>query len=829
VRRRICAVVLCMLFGSLACAAPDTAAPDAQPQYGLSIQPGLPLDEALQQLARQTGIQFIFFSRITAGRSAPGLSGEYTLASAMKRLLRGSDLTFRLINEHTVEVRQAPSRSARVSRTDEHTTPATAADNQLQEITVSATAEQLVATRVATPLKEIPQSISVISSEQIREQNSVDLGNVMENTPGIGVRQTNSLDETAYSRAFTITSYHVDGGSALKPAINQLNLYEGGNPDLSEFDRVEVLRGSDALFSSNSNPGGTVSLVRKVPLSTPSIAMSATLGSWHNERIELDATGPLTDDGALRARADVVYATRDYFFDRAHLDRKKAFAVIEYDLTPTVTLTAGGSYQWDNALPLFSPIPMYSDGTDSHLPRSTSLTFPWAFYNTRIGNAYLQYRQQFADDWVLKLDTSAQRTILDYGYANFADNSINVISHSLGSPTASFSIRPDNDTLGTMDGTLTGKLDWFGLRERIAIGGDFMRVRGRQDGEEFESFGPPLTNVLAFDPQMYPDPRSTTQPPLQSNFTVDSREVLEQYGGFVSLQVDVSQAWSLSAGARVASDTYRINGSVESVGLSIEASNGLSNYHVVQPYGALMYRINDYLSWYASYADIYLAQGGIALRSDGTALGPLHGVTLESGIKGAWRDGALNAYLAVYRVEQSNVPEQTEEPSNNLLCCFASATGRSQGVELGVDGELAPGWLIGSGYAYNLYVTGTPVYPATSTPRHLLKIWTSARLSGALSRWTIGGSLRAQTASPGAEVDVCNTPSQKCVLGTDVTMRAYAVLDLRAGYQLNRNWQVALSVNNVFDKRYYLSQNTPALDVWYGDPRNFLLRIDAKF
>jgi outer membrane receptor for ferric coprogen and ferric-rhodotorulic acid len=264
-------------------------------------------------------------------------------------------------------------------------------------------------------------------------------------------------------------------------------------------------------------------------------------------------------------------------------------------------------------------------------------------------------------------------------------------------------------------------------------------------------------------------------------------------------------------------------------GLSIEASNGLSNYHVVQPYGALMYRINDYLSWYASYADIYLAQDGIPLRADGTALGPLHGATLESGVKGAWRDGALNAYLAVYRVEQSNVPEQTEEPSNSLLCCFTSATGRSQGVELGVDGELAPGWLIGSGYAYNAYATGTPTFPATSTPRHLLKIWTSARLSGALSRWTIGGSLHAQTASPGAEVDVCDTPSQKCVLGTDATMRAYAVLDLRTAYQLSRNWQAALSVNNVFDKRYYLSQTTPALDVWYGDPCNFLLRIDAKF
>jgi outer membrane receptor for ferric coprogen and ferric-rhodotorulic acid len=66
-------------------------------------------------------------------------------------------------------------------------------------------------------------------------------------------------------------------------------------------------------------------------------------------------------------------------------------------------------------------------------------------------------------------------------------------------------------------------------------------------------------------------------------------------------------------------------------------------------------------------------------------------------------------------------------------------------------------------------------------------------------------------------------------LHTGVTQPPYAVLDLRAGYQLSRNWQVALSVNNVLDKRYYLSLDTPSPGFWYGDPRNFTLRIDAKF
>ena len=66
-------------------------------------------------------------------------------------------------------------------------------------------------------------------------------------------------------------------------------------------------------------------------------------------------------------------------------------------------------------------------------------------------------------------------------------------------------------------------------------------------------------------------------------------------------------------------------------------------------------------------------------------------------------------------------------------------------------------------------------------------------------------------------------------INSNVGQRAYAVLDLRAAFGINPSWEVALSVNNVLDKRYYLSQHTPAMNVWYGDPRNFMLRIDANF
>lgn len=805
-----------MLFASLA-----YAAPEAPPRFGLAIRAGVPLDEALQEMAHQTGIQVVFFSQITAGRRAPELSGEYTLEAAMGRLLEGSDLTFRRVNERTIEVRLAPPPPARTQA--RRSAAPRASDDPLQEVHVIATAEQLVATRVPTLLRDIPQSISIISAEQIRQQSSFELADVMRNTPGIAPRRVSAEDESAYSRGFPISSYHVDGGGALRPSITTLSFYQG-NPDLSEFDRVEVLRGSDALFTGNSTPGGTVSLVRKRPQRTPSLALSATVGSWNNYRVELDATGPLTDDGALRGRADAVDGTRDYFFDQAHLDRKKIFGVLEYDFTPASTLTVGASYQWDDSLPLEAGLPLYQDGSDPHLPRSTGLTFDWAFVNTRLSQAYLQFRQQLADNWLLKFNASAGRTNMDYG-AGWFTSTINKRTQVLGSPTAAFGIRPDRFTLGTLDATLTGELDLFGLREVIALGGDFTRVRGKQFSENYFGFGQPLVNVLTFDPAAYPDPRGTRPPDL----VVDSHEVLEQYGTFLSLQVDVIEALSVTGGARLSTDDLRVDGSVFFLTLQLPGiSNRLGSSNVITPYAAILYRINENFSWYASYADVYQTLVGAPRTADGQLIGPSHGTNIETGLKGAWREGALNASLVAYSIQQRHVPVQVQV-SPVPSCCFVSDNDRSRGIDLEVDGELAPGWLIGSGYTYNLNEAAGGRIPITSTPRHQLKIWTSKALAGDLSRWTVGGSLRAQTAARGSLLFNCDATLTSCV-STEVTgQSAYAVLDLRAAFEIDANWEVALSVNNVSDKRYYLSQSTPDLNVWYGEPRNFMLRFDARY
>ena len=302
---------------------------------------------------------------------------------------------------------------------------------------------------------------------------------------------------------------------------------------------------------------------------------------------------------------------------------------------------------------------------------------------------------------------------------------------------------------------------------------------------------------------------------------------------FASMRIYFDDAASIVGGARISNDSTDTEITIQNTLLqqSQVLSTHSRSHRVVTPYAGLMYTFVRHYSLYASYADIYLAQNRLLERTPGNLLGPIRGVNLKAGVKGDWRGGALNASLALYRIEQSNWPKQTSFSAPQDLsapeCCFTGVSNRSRGVDVEVNGEVMSGWKVGAGYTYNVY-DFPPSHPlATVTPKHLLKAWTNVRLPGDLSRWEIGGSLHAQSKiESSVSGPVCPAPTFECLPVVGV-QPAYAVLDLRAAFEVDRHWRVALSLNNVFDKRYY--ESIELLKGWYGEPRNWMLRIDGRY
>jgi outer-membrane receptor for ferric coprogen and ferric-rhodotorulic acid len=795
-----------------------------------------PLGGALQELARQSGVQIVFFSRITEGLQAKGLDGEYVLTAALEKLLAGSNLTFHVINPKTIEIQPGPraaaNRSAAPTRGENsqpRSSPATPAEQPapVAEVLVTATAEELVATRTATPLREIPQTMSIISREQMDQQNDTDLGDALANAIGITAVRSDSLSQSYYSRGFQVQSYHLDGGAALN-AFETLGAPFSTTPDLGEFDHIEVLRGADALFGGNGDPGASVSLVRKRPLDTTQVAFNASVGSWNNYRVEGDLTGPLGLDGALRGRTDVVYEHRDYFFDTARLERKKVFAVLDYIPTATTTLTAGGSYEWSNAVPFEFGLPLYDNGSDPHLPRNTAFTTDWGRYRTRTRELYFKLQQRFAADWQLKVNATSLDVTAAYGFAVFS-SAIDPLTRELEqTPAAAFTGHPNTQNQFALDAILTGTLDWFGRREEVAIGGDWTHYSENLDIPISYLGGPPV-NAHAFDAAAYPESLVTAPPLTNLRLLAGSN----QAGLFGSFKVHFNPDWSLVAGARVSGDDSKTVTPPPFPGQETTTTKAKYNGKIT-PYVGVMYQLDRNYSLYASYSDIYLSNAGDR-GPDGKFLSPADGIDMEVGIKGAWRDGQLNGSVVLFDIDQRGVAENDPDvtPLRQVYgdCCYLpSGANHSKGIDTEISGRPAPGWLIGAGYTFDINRTESGGDLSTVTPRHLVKVWTSSNLPGTWRRWTVGGSLHAQSPNFYAG-ESCSQPTGQLtctVVNFRDIQQFYAVVDLRLSYELNPHWRAALSVNNVFDRVYYETIGSPGNGNWYGEPRNVLLRIDGK-
>jgi TonB-dependent siderophore receptor len=822
------------------------ATPPSEPvKYSLKID-GQPLGQALQEFARQSGVQIIFFSQVTEGLQSSALDGQYTVAAALEALLKGSKLTFRVINPKTIEIRPATATNSHDQTADRSEAAPNAAtlgersssgqiktpDNPaaLEELVVNGTAEGLVATRTETPLREIPQTVSIISQEQMRQENDTKVADALTNAVGITVVQTDSLSKSFFSRGFQITTYHLDGGAALN-AFNNTAFF--GTPDLGEFDHIEVLRGSDALFGGMGNPGATISMVRKRPLATYEAMFNASSGSWNNYRAEADITGPLALDGALRGRLDTVYGHRDYFYDIASLATKKIFGALEYDLTANTLLTVGGSYDWNNAVPFDGGLPFYEDGSDAHLPRRTALAFNWSRYDKQTRELYFQFQQKLHGDWKLKINATSLKEAVEYGVGAFG-SPIDPITKGLPAlPSAAFTARPNTNDPFSFDATLTGMFNWLGHRADIAIGGDYIYSKRSQAVRTVFGFGSPVKNVFAYDPAAYanaPLPPPTV-PVSRSLFTSN------ESGVFAASKVYLSDAWSVVGGARVSTNRSSNTVFISFFGLTEADTRKVKDSEKVTPYAAVMYDLNQHYSLYASYADIYQSNQGHR-RVDGAFLAPADGIDREVGIKGAWRDGALNGSIVLYDIDQHGLsvadPNASAIDRVKLQCCFLpNGRNKSKGVDAELDGMLATGWLIGAGYTFNINRGELGGDLSSSTPRHLLKLWTSKGLPGRWRRWTVGGNLQAQSSNFNAGYRCQQTDRLGFCIGSLAYFKevqgSYAFVNLRAAYQLNSHWRAALSIDNLFDRIYYQTIGAPSGDNWYGEPRGFLLRLDARY
>ena len=703
-----------------------------------------------------------------------------------------------------------------------------------------------------TPLKDVPNTITVIDREQIEAQNLLNLEDAMTATNGITVTGVGSEDPSFVSRGFTINNYLVDGVSTA--AFN----FPSAGPDLFFYERLEVLRGPAGLFSGSGNPAGSINLVRKRPLDSFKLQASAGYGSYNNVRGELDVSAPL--GSGVRVRGGAMVQDQDQFFGVAHPFRLAGFGVLAVDIGSNTVLTVGGNYDRyqpavQTGLPGYAGGPDGSEGRLLDVDRSTYLGADWNRFRSDTWTAFADISHRISDRWTLRasgLYSDVERIDV---YSYIGSQAITTPANTSGTPnnglTNHIAYRGDSFAKTTaFDFNGIGSFPLFGRDQTLILGADYQ-------AQDYDSYYTRLSNYARINVF---NPVSPTEPPLNpygpsplypvqgSNATCTgltaptatcvaqvyggSNTRVEQYGLYGQLRLSPVAGLTITGGGRLT--WWESNSQVLLPTLGARTSQGIDGRFT--PYAGIVWDATKHLNFYVSYADSFSPQAPPSGRRkpDGSDVLPLLGKQFEGGTKLSLMGDKLLLSLAAYQIEQTN--RLFNDPDDATVYLQIGKV-RARGVEAEISGEILPGWRINGGYSYtktkyledaNTAFEGIPLTPIT--PENMVKLFTNyAPAEGALRGFSLGGGLTWFDATYGGNPSYINAATKQRVLSTIVRQGSYAVVDLRAGYRINDRVSLAVNVNNLLDRTYYARIAATGRGNFYGSPRTAFATLRVAF
>lgn len=794
------------VMAGLSVAAPASYAQNVQQTKRYDIPAG-PLTAALKQFGRDAGILLSFSTAQTGNRHSPGLHGDYGVAEGLQALLVGTGLEAVQQDNggYTLREVSAPTlKAVKVQATepfdDAYTTPSIS-----------------VGGKTPQTLREIPQSVTVVTQQRIADQNLESVAEVLEQVAGVtaetgffGVGQGRF-----YARGFQLKNTQIDGAGAAT-AINS----EIFDPNLLAFERVEVLRGSNGLFAGNGEPSGVVNLVRKRAPEQTAVSVKLDGGSWNRYQGTVDAGAPLAFDGALRGRVVASYRDVESFIDNVDDRMSFIYTTAEADLSDSTLLIVGGSIEKRDGHAWSRGLPRYANGDDIGLSRSTSMATDWSTRESDISEYFVRLEQKLGGDWTwtvtgtrVKPETN-YKVVASYG----AVDPVTMTGHQR------FNDWYDYDFRQTFwDTFVSGTFEIFGKSHDLVVGTD-----GQIGEQRGVTGGPPFPEgqyvpVDVFDPRAN-QPQKPAGGPLRP-YTAEER----QQGFYAKTRLSLTDTLKLILGGRYADYRYED-------GWQHTEEDG-----IFTPFGGLTLDIGKHWTAYASVSDIYKSQADrLSGPLPGSSLDPIEGRSYEIGAKSSFYDERLTASFALYQIERTG--EAMADPAypvtdmgNGTNCCFLDdGEAESRGFETEIGGEPLPGLNVTAGYTYNRNKNKvTSIAYSTITPRHLFKLWTTWRLPGALSDWDVGGGVNVQSSRyVSGTVRSYNEEAGNwsgASLPFEFTQGGYALWSLRAGYRIDEHWSVSANVENVFDKTYYRSIGSTSNGNWYGEPRNVLLSVSGRW
>lgn len=696
-------------------------------------------------------------------------------------------------------------------------------------------------------IMENPQPISIVTHEIIEQQQAKQLSDVLQNVNGLYITSSRGNSQDSFGgRGFILGNDNI--------FKNGTRVNSGVFPEVSGLERVEVLKGANAMLYGNTAAGGIINMITKKPRFNFGGSIGLNGGSWNSYKPTVDFYGPLSDKIAFRLNGAYEYADsfRDvvtsskYYFNPSFLvnlgEKSQLIVEADYlknDFTPDFGL--GSITNKDLSYSL-----------NDSVGRNVFFGTDWQYQNVRQASTNITFNHQFNTNWTFNAVASYQNYTKDYFSAER-------IQWEFATPTATRLSwkRPFNKTyneqnFGSGQININGEINTGKINHKLLFGAD-------ADYNQADSYAYTLgstNNVLYLDdPSTWGNVAMPTTT-LNNRNRINTRRIGVYAQDFISLTKEIKVIaglrWSYIENMATINTNFITN--VKSI-----TNNSATSDQALSPKLGIVYMPNDNLSVFATYTNSFVPNAGEtssqlgALNTTGTpaevlartqnlskeGIKPTTVDQYEIGVKKNLWNNTLAVNLSVYQIENNNTYQSywyqnaagaIVTPDSNLKEYAGKV--RSRGVELDITGNPTANLSIIGGVSYNNSVYfDTPENGYVEKQRLVRTPETTANASvfykftNHVKGLKIGAGAYYMGNRLGGWNDSKSTDISRNGVSRAFAVKDYVTVNASVGYEWDK-FSIQGKVGNLFDtENYNVHENYSVNPI---TPRNYYVTVTYK-
>jgi len=760
--------------------------------------PAQPLPAAVGAFIRATGWQVGYSTRIADGMMSRSVSGSMAPAQALRLLLAGTGITARFTGPTTATlIGSGVPASGGVYVPGSLQLEAINVDGAATSVNGYVAMRSASGTKTDVPLLEVPQTVNVITRQEMDDRGVQDFHSALSYTPGIravdypGGQGSPDIYLRGF-RAFNLFALYRDGS---RSGFNQYDT------DLEQyaFERIDVLKGPSSILYGQASPGGLIDATTKRPTEVPFHELQFQYGSFARKQVTVDFSGPINPERTLMYRFTGLWRDSGTQIHYSPDDRIYLAPSLKWKPDEATSFTILANYQKSKKGGSEQSLPMDNTifGNGVRLPSSLFLGAPglstYDIENTSIGYEFIH---KFDTGWTVKQNARYMYSDVNYVWGFISDWPIRIANGRFANIMVQK--RPKTTNTFLLDTNLNGHVDTGPIEHRLLAGVDYAYY----DSKETRTNS---TNIMTFD-VLNPIYNSSSL-----NFGLpwsDTKDKLSQVGIYGQDQMKWNN-WLLSLNGRYDwVDTQQLYYYTRTVYAPFGVSDELTKQNSSAFTGriGLGYLFENGVAPYASYATSFQPATGTDVR--GVLFRPTTGEQWEAGVK--YQPIGVNATLsaAVYQITQRNVT--TADPIN-MGFSVQQGEVRSRGAEFEAKVNLIDNWSGTMSYAYtdaritrdNPNAVGVSAIGKRnpSVPFHQFSLWLDYLFpQEELRGLKMGAGLRYVGPSA-APMDVAT--------GRQIEVPGYALMDASITYDFGlrnptlQGVSLIVSGTNLTDERYF--------------------------